>query len=121
MNATNAAPAQSNQVTVTARAASTWTVTKGRVTSVLQLDTPFTYRVSITLAAGGTQNVTGARFVDTLPPGAQFVAATDGGAYDAGTPHRHLVAGHARTQREQQRDRVPRRHGALPKHFVPGR
>ena len=85
MNATNAAPAQSNQVTVTALAASQWTVTKGRVTGAAQLDTPFTYRVAITLAAGGTQNIDNARFVDTLPPGAQFVSATQGGVFDAGT------------------------------------
>jgi hypothetical protein len=85
MTAANAAPAQSNQVTVTALAASAWTVTKGRVTAAAQLDTPFTYRVAITLAAGGTQNVDNARLVDTLPPGAQFVSATQGGAFDAGT------------------------------------
>ncbi len=85
IDATNAAPVASNQVSVTARAASQWTVTKGRVTGAAQLDTPFTYRVSITLAAGGTQNVTNARFVDTLPPGAQFVSATQGGTYDPGT------------------------------------
>jgi uncharacterized repeat protein (TIGR01451 family) len=85
IDATNADPVDSNQVSVTARAASEWTVAKSRVTSAAQLDTPFTYRVSVTLAAGGTQNVDGARFVDTLPPGAEFVSATQGGTYDPGT------------------------------------
>ena len=89
MSAGNAATVESNAVTVTATAASPWRVTKTGVTSVPQLDTPFTYRVSITLDAGGTQNVSNARFVDTLPPGAQFVSATGGGVYDPGT---HTVA-----------------------------
>ena len=44
-----------------------------------QVDTPYTYKVGITLAAGGTQNLNGVVFTDTLPAGAQFVSATGGG------------------------------------------
>ena len=46
---------------------------------------PVTYRVGITVSAGGTQIVNNARFVDTLPAGVEFVSATDGGTYDAAT------------------------------------
>ena len=83
--AANAAPVQSNAVSVTARAASAWTVTKGQVTGTAQVDTPFTYWVAITLAGGGTQDIGNARILDTLPPGAQFLSASQGGTYDAGT------------------------------------
>jgi len=83
--AANAAPVESNAVSVTARAASSWTVTKGQVTGTAQVDTPFTYWVAITLAAGGTQDIGNARILDSLPPGAQFVSASQGGTYDGGT------------------------------------
>ena len=86
MSATNAPPVTSNRVVVTARAASQWTVSKGLAPgTVPQLDTPFTYRVALTLAAGGTQNLDSVRFVDTLPAGAEFVSATGGGTFDAAT------------------------------------
>ena len=49
-----------------------------------QVDTPYTYRVGITLAAGGTQNLNGVVFTDTLPAGAQFVSATGGGTFANG-------------------------------------
>ncbi len=86
ITASNANPVTSNPVTVTAKAASTWTVSKGAGTSAApQLDTPYTYRVAFTLAAGGTQDIANLRFVDTLPAGAQFVSATGGGTFDAAT------------------------------------
>ena len=69
MRASNAAPTTSNQVAVTSRASSDWTVTKNVVPAGVppQVDTPYTYRVGITLAAGGNQNLNGVTFVDTLP------------------------------------------------------
>lgn len=79
IQALNAFPVESNPVTVTAIAAPSWVVTKGRVTGVAQLNTSFTYRVGLTLTAAGTRTVSNARLVDTLPPGAVFVAATQGG------------------------------------------
>jgi LPXTG-motif cell wall-anchored protein len=98
MSASNANPVTSNQVIVTARAQSDWTVTKNVVPAGTppQVDTPFTYRVGLTLAAGGTQNLNGVTFVDTLPQGAQFVSATGGGTFNAATnqvtwPPRDLV------------------------------
>ena len=60
-------------------------VTKGQVTGTAQVDTPFTYWVAITLAGGGTEDIGNARILDTLPPGAQFLSASQGGTYDAGT------------------------------------
>ena len=56
---------------VTAKAASKWTVTKNVVPpgTPPQVDTPYTYKVGITLAAGGTQNLNGVVFTDTLPAG----------------------------------------------------
>jgi uncharacterized repeat protein (TIGR01451 family) len=84
MTATNAPPVTSNRVDVTAIARSDWTVSKGLAPGTIpQLDTPFTYRVAFTLAAGGTQTINNVRFVDTLPPGAEFVSATDGGTFNA--------------------------------------
>jgi uncharacterized repeat protein (TIGR01451 family) len=96
ITATNASPVTSNQVIVTAKAASKWTVTKNVVPAGAppQVDTPYTYRVGITLAAGGTQNLNGVVFTDTLPTGAQFVSATGGGTFAAGVvtwPPRDLV------------------------------
>ena len=98
MRASNANPVTSNQVIVTSRAASDWTVTKNVVPAGVppQVDTPYTYRVGITLAAGGNQNLNGVTFVDTLPAGAVFQSATGGGTYNAGTnqvtwPPRNLV------------------------------
>ena len=98
MRATNAAPAGSNRVTVTSRASSDWTVTKNVIPAGVppQVDTPYTYRVGLTLAAGGNQNLNGVTFVDTLPQGAQFVSATGGGTFNAGNnqvtwPPRNLV------------------------------
>jgi uncharacterized repeat protein (TIGR01451 family) len=86
MSASNAAPVTSNQVIVTAKAASQWTVTKNVVPAGAppQVDTPYTYKVGITLAAGGTQNLNGVVFTDTLPAGAQFVSATGGGTFANG-------------------------------------
>ena len=84
MTADGAVPASSNAVTVTATTAP-WVVTKKGVTSVAQLDTPYTYEVSIRLAAGGTKSVSNARLVDSLPPGAQFGSATQGGVHDLNT------------------------------------
>ena len=98
MSASNAPSVTSNQVIVTAKAQSDWTVTKNVVPAGTppQVDTPYTYRVGLTLAAGGTQNLNGVVFTDTLPAGAQFVSATGGGTFDAGTntvtwPPRDLV------------------------------
>ncbi|HET9600913.1 MAG TPA: hypothetical protein VFP08_04960, partial [Acidimicrobiales bacterium] len=98
MSASNAPSVTSNQVIVTAKAKSDWTVTKNVVPAGAppQIDTPYTYRVGLTLAAGGTQNLNGVVFTDTLPAGAQFVSATGGGTFDAGTntvtwPPRDLV------------------------------
>jgi LPXTG-motif cell wall-anchored protein/uncharacterized repeat protein (TIGR01451 family) len=84
MTATNASAVQSNPVTVRAVAASNYTVSKGFApgTTVAQLGEPVSYRVGLTVAAGGTQDVNLARFVDTLPPGVQFVSASDGGTYN---------------------------------------
>jgi hypothetical protein len=94
MTATNAPPVTSNKVIVTAKAASKWTVTKGLSPgSIAQLDTPFTYRVALTLAAGGTQNLDNVRFVDTLPAGAEFVSATGGGTFNATTNQVTWTAG----------------------------
>ena len=83
-------------MTVTAKAASQWTVTKNVVPAGAppQVDTPYTYRVGLTLAAGGTQNLNGVVFTDTLPPGAQFVSATGGGTFANGVvtwPPRDMV------------------------------
>ena len=36
---------------------------------IAKLGEPLTYRVGITLAAGGTQPINNARFIDTLPAG----------------------------------------------------
>jgi uncharacterized repeat protein (TIGR01451 family) len=98
MRASNANPVTSNQVQVVSRAASDWTVTKNVVPAgnPPQVDTPYTYRVGLTLAAGGNQNLNGVTFVDTLPTGAQFVSATGGGTFNAGTnqvtwPPRNMV------------------------------
>ncbi len=87
MTASNADPVQSNPVTVTAIAAAQYRVSKALAPgqAAAQLGTPVTYRVGITVSAGGTQIVNNARFVDTLPAGVEFVSATDGGTYDAGT------------------------------------
>jgi uncharacterized repeat protein (TIGR01451 family) len=85
IQALNAFPVESSPVTVTAIAAPSWVVSKGRVTGVAQLDTSFTYRVGLTLTAAGTCTVSNARLVDTLPPGAVFVAATQGGTYSPAT------------------------------------
>jgi uncharacterized repeat protein (TIGR01451 family) len=87
MRASNANPVTSNQVQVVSRAASDWTVTKNVVPAgnPPQVDTPYTYRVGLTLAAGGNQNVNGITFVDTLPQGAQFVSATGGGTFNPAT------------------------------------
>src|SRR5262245_27549564 len=86
ISGSNASPVTSNQVIVTAKAASQWTVTKNVVPAGTppQVDTPYTYRVGITLAAGGTQNLNGVVFTDTLPAGAQFVSATGGGTFANG-------------------------------------
>ena len=98
MRASNANPVTSNQVIVTSRAASDWTVTKNVVPAGVppQVDTPYTYRVGITLAAGGNQNLNGVTFVDTLPARRSVQSATGGGTYNAGTnqvtwPPRNLV------------------------------
>ena len=74
-------------MTVTAIAAAQYRVSKALAPgqAAAQLGTPVTYRVGITVSAGGTQIVNNARFVDTLPAGVEFVSATDGGTYDAGT------------------------------------
>ena len=70
-----------------------WTVTKGRVTSAAQLDTPFTYRVGITLAAGGTQNINNARFVDTLAAGRAVRLGQRGGVFDPGATRSRWAVG----------------------------
>jgi len=80
MSASNATSVTSNPVTVTAKAASQWTVSKSLAPGqTAQVDTPVTYRVAFTLAAGGTQNLNNVSLVDTLPAGAVFVSATNGG------------------------------------------
>ena len=96
ISGSNASPVTSNQVIVTAKAASKWTVTKNVVPAgtAPQVDTPYTYRVGLTLAAGGTQNLNGVIFTDTLPVGAQFVSATGGGTFANGVvtwPPRDMV------------------------------
>ena len=96
ISGSNASPVTSNQVIVTAKAASKWTVTKNVVPpgTPPQVDTPYTYKVGITLAAGGTQNLNGVVFTDTLPAGAQFVSATGGGTFANGVvtwPPRDIV------------------------------
>jgi len=96
ISGSNASPVTSNQVTVTAIAKSNWTVTKNVVPpgTPPQVDTPYTYKVGITLAAGGTQNLNGVVFTDTLPAGAQFVSATGGGTFANGVvtwPPRDIV------------------------------
>ena len=96
ISGSNASPVTSNQVIVTAKAASKWTVTKNVVPAGAppQVDTPYTYRVGLTLAAGGTQNLNGVVFTDTLPAGAQFVSATGGGTFANGVvtwPPRDMV------------------------------
>ena len=75
--AANATAATSDAVLVTARAASDVTLTKGRTTGAAQLDSPVTYRMTATIAAGGTAVIRNARIVDDLPAGATFVSATD--------------------------------------------
>jgi uncharacterized repeat protein (TIGR01451 family)/fimbrial isopeptide formation D2 family protein len=82
ITATNAIPATSAPVQVTAVAASNLTFTKQRL-GPAQLDTPLTYRLTATLAAGDTQIIRNARFVDDLPAGVTFVSATGGGTFDA--------------------------------------
>ena len=96
ISGSNASPVTSNQVIVTAKAASKWTVTKNVVPpgTPPQVDTPYTYKVGITLAAGGTQNLNGVVFTDTLPAGAEFVSATGGGTFANGVvtwPPRDIV------------------------------
>ena len=122
MTATNAATVQSNPVTVTARAASSWTRQQGpRTGQIPKIDTPFTYRVGITLAAGGTQPINNARFVDTLPPGASSCPPASGGTFNAGQQHRHVEPRHADPQANTNVTVHPRRHRHLPLAPVPSR
>lgn len=86
MTATNAAAVTSNPVTVTVRATSSWRVSKGLASGqIARVGEPLTYRVGLTVAAGGTQPINNARMVDTLPPGVTFVSATGGGTYNPAT------------------------------------
>ena len=122
MTSTNAATVQSNPVTVTVRAASSWRVSKGLAPGqIAKIGEPLTYRVGITLAAGGTQPINNARFVDTLPPGVTFVSAANGGDVQRGQQHRHLEPRHDHATGQQRRDGHQRRHRHLPDTAVPGR
>ena len=87
--------------------------------------------MGITLAAGGTQNLNGVVFTDTLPAGAQFVSATGGGTFANGVVtwpprdmvpnpnadvtvlrggHRHLPGGQLPRRHEDPQPRRGQRH-----------
>ena len=80
---------------VTALPRSSVSVSKRLAQPVAQVDTPVTYEVSATLAAGGTETIAGARLVDTLPIGAQFGLGHGALHVRAGNPNhpgnRHLA------------------------------
>lgn len=81
---------RSNPVTVRSLGRSEWNLVKRGAPgfTVGQLDTPYTYRVGLTLSAASTQAVDGVAFIDRLPARSTFVSATGGGRYD---PAAHTV------------------------------
>ena len=78
-------PVSAESPPVTALPRSSVSVSKRLAQPVAQVDTPVTYEVSATLGAGGTETIAGARLVDTLPVGAQFVSATEPFTFAPGT------------------------------------
>lgn len=81
----------SNPVTTEADARPTWTVTKENADgNTIFLDADFTYQITVDDALNGdfgSLNLDSYSLIDTLPMGAVFISASDGGVYDmtAGT------------------------------------
>ncbi len=87
MYTTNAGTFTSASVRATASAASSWTITTSVVTQgPIDSDTIFKiYVCDATSTTFGRTNLVDETFVDTLPTGAVFVAATNGGLYNPTT------------------------------------
>ncbi|MGB9738108.1 SdrD B-like domain-containing protein, partial [Chloroflexus sp.] len=86
MRSTTAPPRLSNPLTITARAEPRAVATKTFVSGGAP-DVPTTYQVQVCIPNSGlgSLNLTNVQIVDTLPAGATFVSASDGGAYNSGT------------------------------------
>lgn len=79
----------SNTVTVTAKTLATqnWNVAKTLVNppTTPAVDQPLTYKIQVNgNSTSGGVNLTNIRGSDTIPEGATFISATDGGTYSAG-------------------------------------
>ncbi len=86
ISATGIGAVQSESVAVTATAAANWTFSKAVLgVSSFAVDETYTYRLYITSASGtGLLNLDGAALTDTLPTGAEFVSASNGGTESGG-------------------------------------
>ncbi|WP_299644960.1 hypothetical protein, partial [uncultured Chloroflexus sp.] len=86
MRSTTAPPRLSNPLTITARAEPRAVVTKTFVSGGAP-DVPTTYQVQVCIPnnGSGSLNLTNVQIVDTLPAGATFVSASDGGTYNPTT------------------------------------
>ena len=83
----NNAGSASSAVDVVVNSSVDWEVTKTVTSGPIFHDMPVTYQVEICpLSTMGNVNLTGATITDLLPPGADFVSATNGGAWDNNDP-----------------------------------
>ena len=84
---TNNAGNPSDEAGFTVQASPQWSVSKSVLTGSIYHDTPVTYRVRVCPdAVQGNENLTNAVLTDTLPPGASFISADNGGTHDGGNP-----------------------------------
>ncbi|WP_322494448.1 SdrD B-like domain-containing protein, partial [Chloroflexus sp.] len=83
MRSTTAPPHLSNPLTITARAEPLAVATKTFVSGGAP-DVPTTYQLQVCIPNNGSAalNLTNVQIVDTLPAGATFVSASDGGTYN---------------------------------------
>lgn len=86
IDGTNTDLVTSNPVTTTASAAPDWYLTKSLSSGAVTLGDTATYSLTLCDNSGnGKLHLTNVSFIDTLPAGVIFDAASDGGVYDAGT------------------------------------
>ncbi|MCS6993061.1 MAG: SpaA isopeptide-forming pilin-related protein, partial [Anaerolineales bacterium] len=94
---TNATPASAPPITI-GPVSPSWSLTKTRVAPVIEptVDTDVTYRLQlcpVPPGSGGIAALSNITLTDTLPAGAVFVAASNGGTYSSGVVTWPTVAG----------------------------
>ncbi|MBL8088893.1 MAG: sortase [Anaerolineales bacterium] len=94
---TNAIPASAPPITV-GPVSPSWNLTKSRVAPIIEptVDTDVTYRLQlcpVTPPSGGIAALTNIVLTDTLPTGAVFVSASNGGTFSSGVVTWPTVAG----------------------------